>query len=775
MTAPGAAPTMPGTGPDALSRRGATLALGGAWLAFFLPHLVSGGVPFYRDQLVTLLPVRAWVRERLLAGELPEWFPHEALGMPLAGQLVSQTFHPLTWLLLPFEPATGLKLAMLVAWALGLAGAYRLARASPVPREAAVVAAVAFAFGGYALGQASNAVYALAHGTAPWALVVVQRLRRRQRVEELAMLALVFALVLLAGDVQGFGLCVGLGGALLWGAPRRAWGAYAAGVLLALALAAPEFLPSLVVSGESSRRAGEGSERFGREWAFSAWRLPELVVGGFVPDLVRNLVAKELLGEPRNGLWSTTLTMGASVLACLLAGLPGAWRRHALLVVGLGVAFWLSLGEAGGLWAVAARLLPPVGWFRYPEKYLSAVWVAGIVPTALGAAVLLDAGRRLLGAVAGAGGLLLALGAAAGRPGLLAPLLGERSAALTDPGVVRELSAAWERGLLVAGAALLVLALARVAAARVPLLLAAVAFGELWLANGHHFPLVDPGVLAEANPFADAAKASAPSGGRVVRAVNIAPVAISLGVTLDTHEAWVRATRRALVASTASLDGVAGFKPNLALVPLRLRHLQQRLREVPGALGQAGVCFATLGLGPPAPAQELAVDAEHGLRLARLPCEPRAAWVAAEPAVDRDAALRALAPGRRVTSWEGLDAAVPLAEGPVTWRRDDPEHVELEVASAGGGALVLRDLLFRGWSAEVDGAPARLQAVDGALRGLLVPPGRHVLTFRYAAPGLRAGLGLAWAALAGLAVAFAWSRRRRGSSVTGDVVARVDG
>lgn len=759
---------------DRVSRAAAALSLLASWVLFFFPHLTSSGVPFYRDQLVTLLPVRAWVRQRLLAGELPEWFPHEALGLPLAGQLVTQTFHPLTWLLLPFEPAQGLKLAMLAAYGLALSGAYRLARTLAVNREAAVSAAIAFAFGGYALGQASNLVYTLAYGTAPWALVAAARLGRRPCARAVIPVAVSLSLVLLAGDVQGFGLCVALGLALLRGAPWRAWGLYAGGVLLALVLAAPEFLPSLVVSGESMRRAGAASERFGREWAFSAWRLPELLVGGYIPDGVRNVLARELLGEPRSGLWSTTLTMGAVALACLGAGLGATKRRQPLLLVALGVGGWLALGEAGGLWTLAARLAPPVGWFRYPEKYLALVWLAAVAPVAFGASALLERGRRAALPLGGGSILLLALALLAGRPALVAALLGAKSPVLGELPVAEAVAAAWEKGLLVAGLALLALAAGLAFSTRVPMLLAAVLFGELLVVNGHHFPLVDPVVLEEPNPFAEAAKAAARPDGAVLRSVNTAPVTISLGVTLDTHEAWVRATRRALVASTASRDGVAGFKPNLPLSPARLTRLQQRLREVPGALGRAGVCFATLGTGPGAPARPLAVDAEHGLLLAALPCEPRAAWVSAEPVEDLDEALAALSPGRGPTSWEGLEAARPLVDGHVRWLRDEPEWVELEVDAAEAGALLLRDQFFPGWTAEIDGGAARLYPVEAAMRGVLVPAGRHRVAFRYVAPRLRAGLSISGLTLLGFAVALVVGAMRDRRSLTGDVVAGAD-
>jgi uncharacterized membrane protein YfhO len=48
-----------------------------------------------------------------------------------------------------------------------------------------------------------------------------------------------------------------------------------------------------------------------------------------------------------------------------------------------------------------------------------------------------------------------------------------------------------------------------------------------------------------------------------------------------------------------------------------------------------------------------------------------------------------------------------------------------------GGMLVLADTAFPGWQAEVDGRPARIHEVYGALRGVVVEAGTHRVEFRY--------------------------------------------
>ena len=47
------------------------------------------------------------------------------------------------------------------------------------------------------------------------------------------------------------------------------------------------------------------------------------------------------------------------------------------------------------------------------------------------------------------------------------------------------------------------------------------------------------------------------------------------------------------------------------------------------------------------------------------------------------------------------------------------------------GFLVLTDQYFPGWKAFVDGKETSIYKVDGLLRGVVVPEGRHMVEFKY--------------------------------------------
>jgi len=83
------------------------------------------------------------------------------------------------------------------------------------------------------------------------------------------------------------------------------------------------------------------------------------------------------------------------------------------------------------------------------------------------------------------------------------------------------------------------------------------------------------------------------------------------------------------------------------------------------------------------------------------------------------------------------------------------------VDSPHGTFVVLGETRSRGWRAEVDGAPTAIYPVDELFQGVAVPPGRHVIRWRFVSPGFFLGLGLAAAGVLLLVGTLVVSRRRR--------------
>lgn len=83
----------------------------------------------------------------------------------------------------------------------------------------------------------------------------------------------------------------------------------------------------------------------------------------------------------------------------------------------------------------------------------------------------------------------------------------------------------------------------------------------------------------------------------------------------------------------------------------------------------------------------------------------------------------------------------PLAEPSIV----SESYTGLDIACAGPGRLVVKDRNVPGWSAEVDGRPAKL---EGTLwREVQIPTGKHMVTFKYDPPGMTTGLVLSLLAI----------------------------
>ncbi len=123
-----------------------------------------------------------------------------------------------------------------------------------------------------------------------------------------------------------------------------------------------------------------------------------------------------------------------------------------------------------------------------------------------------------------------------------------------------------------------------------------------------------------------------------------------------------------------------------------------------------------------------------------------------------EAAVLTAALAARAASDAGSDVTPGADAGADTAiERDTPGSVTVATAGSAPALLVLADLAYPGWRAAVDGRAATVHTVDGVLRGVLVPAGRHLVTFRY-----RPTSWLAGAVLSVLAAALLVPYRRIG-------------
>ncbi|HUS17790.1 MAG TPA: hypothetical protein VM536_22570, partial [Chloroflexia bacterium] len=172
------------------------------------------------------------------------------------------------------------------------------------------------------------------------------------------------------------------------------------------------------------------------------------------------------------------------------------------------------------------------------------------------------------------------------------------------------------------------------------------------------------------------------------------------------------------------------------------------LEQVGGGLGEAGV-YANRAVLPRAwLVHHVEVGSDPMARVARL-YEPTFDW-------RTSALLGAPLPDGALPA-----GAVLTTTDTVSITRYAAEAVNLTTQSSAPALLVLSDQDFPGWEAQVDGRPAAILTADHALRGVLVPAGRHAVRFSYRPASVAGGAGLTGVGLVLLALL---CRPRLGSS-----------
>jgi Bacterial membrane protein YfhO len=200
------------------------------------------------------------------------------------------------------------------------------------------------------------------------------------------------------------------------------------------------------------------------------------------------------------------------------------------------------------------------------------------------------------------------------------------------------------------------------------------------------------------------------------------------------------------------------------------------------------VSFGDLGFGPGAPAEARVraerttrhLDEQRSLRLAfhdpvenvsiyeNINALARAFRVRqVEPTGSEESALTRLGDGfefRRaalvskadvtaVRAALGGDAAGAAGDeaGTALVRSETPGSMTIATGGPTAAVLVVTDLAYPGWRAVLDGREVPVLTVDGVLRGIVVPSGEHVVTFRYRPRSLLIGIALSVAALVAIA------------------------
>lgn len=730
---------------------------------------VYWGVP-----ITQFMPWRQVFLESLRAGEWPLWTAMLGLGAPLLANYQLAALYPPNWVLLFLPLDYGHNLLMVAHWVWTGVGMVALTRRLGYAPLGQTVSGLAFGLSQYVISRAWFYSINVTVAWLPWVIWAVegvwqQRGTPRAQLRAGLALALIWGMQLLGGHAQTTwytGLLAGVW--WLWrAASTRAWRGAIGNALtlvgaaaLAVGLAAAQLLPTAELLRQSPR-AEAANYDFVMQYSYSPWS----VLTWLAPDMLGNPARSEFLGYAAYwedatyvGLVPTLLALGA-----LLGALwPQAERRRVRLAVlaGLILTLVLALGKNTPVFPWLYAHVPTFAMFQAPTRMM--VWWVFALALLGGWAAdrwLEPRGRVLYWARLGLVGSL----GIAGLGGLAALALPE-----TQPNAEALRTVALACAVLgLNAAALAALALTRptsITPSWQAAVVAVLALDLLWANAG----LIPPGPTDTYTrppaviPALTTALDVTPGGARLY---SFPPDTQTLTYTPFTFKRFLPAeqvlqVRDDLAPNTSALYAVPTANNFDPLVSARYAEYMRILSDTRRVdlLNYANVAvinsarpfiWETVARGPSA-------------TFYRVPGTPHAAWVVAEARhatmpETAAAALRDITfnPATHVI----LENAPAFAEtasvsATVYALTRTANTVSVHLKSTGAGWLVLADLYYPGWQAELNGTPTPIYPANVALRAVRLPhAGDYHLSMRYAPASVGWGVALSLISLMGLLMA----------------------
>lgn len=636
------------------------------------PDLVNMELPRFQFQATE------WRHARF-----PLWNPHLWCGQPFLGQFTGAAY-PLNWLLAPLPFERGKIRRAVLHWYYvlihfqGALFAYWLCRDLKRSRAASLAAGLVFALGGFV----GSTDWPQVLNGAVWApavfLFLLRAARGERAVSSAALSGVCLGMAWLSGHHEApVYLTLAAAGAWLYFVAR---GAGSRKQLLGLAALALVF--TVLASGLQTVPGYEYG-KLARRWAGTpdpvAWNQP-------VPYSVHEHYSwppAALLGLVLPGrYWHVNPFVGVTALTLALLAVVAAWKKHPevrLMAVLALAALLYAMAALNVFHGMLYALAPLAGKARVPARAI-VIFNLAIAPlVAYGLDVLREdsSSRWLKRAVWLLAAVALGVFAVAGGMALAGRYDPQAASLWTGltAAVLAAVLAGW-RAQAISGRALSVS-------------LVLLCLLELGSASGANWPnLKDPNrtpLLAQLDAHDDIAAFLRAQPGPVRVAVNDQDVPYNFG---DWH-------------GIDTLGGyVAGVTANIFELGTHQPHVQDLLAVT-----------HTVSRQPTRPGQELVFSGASGVNVYRNP-----------GAVPRARIAHELASVSHLERCEG---------GRVEVLSMRPSRVVLKATAECRSMVVLADTAFPGWHACVDGHPAPIHEVYGALRGVVVEGGTHLIEMTY--------------------------------------------
>lgn len=710
-----------------------------------------------------------FLAESLHAGTTVFWNPYHFGGHPSIADPQSLIFQPafLAWAWLDPEPTMlafdVIVFSHLLAGALGIVG---IGHRQGWPAAASAVAAAVFMLGGPAAARLNHTGIIVCYGLLPCALLALDiALQKRSWIAGVAF-AVIASMIVLGRNQVALMLCLVLAAAaaghLVLAERRWQWvksrAALVAGIgAIVTALTSVPLLLTLQLATLSNRPAAS---------------LPDALDSSLHPANLASLLSANVFGAhvANFGYWGPSyltvptvaatddsfnyMFVGAAPVLCLLVlGVACGWLFRA------GQRFW-AIVLAVSLAFAFGRFTPLFGWvfehvpgFAYFRRPIDGIFVANIAIAMLtggllakysrGGALKLRPVAAVAAAVAAAGVITAAAAVAAvtGHTWLTLAEIGTALALMAAGGLLLWAAATLQRRMLATG------------------IIAAVAVGQLVAWNA-----------------ACRLNAEARSYYRVLEQASAEDVEALEILTQEIHHRHREGAR-----PRVEIIGLGGAWQNLAMVrhlevtngynPLRIgiydhyvtpgeANAAADARRFPATFSNYDCALArALGLeylvldrplealkGLPRIPKAEALFAGPKIWIYRLAgAQPRVKFTSTVVTTDLDATTTsgALRQEPRLELAMIDDDTPPrhilpasLAGNPPVYRPRiaswKPGRIEIDVDTAVAGVVVLNDIYYPGWVAEIDGEPVPVLRADVLFRAVEVPAGRHRVVFRFA-------------------------------------------
>ncbi len=172
-------------------------------LLYFYPVLLGQVVLAPGDGWAQNFGVRGLIGQLIRDGHLPIWNPYIFAGMPLMASIYGGAFYPPNWLFAVLPPGLAMNVVVITTYHLALIGTYLYARRIGIERLGALLAGIAFTFGGFMINHLAQTSRIAAAAWLPWVLLAIENLARGENAWKWTALgALFIALQFLAGEPQ---------------------------------------------------------------------------------------------------------------------------------------------------------------------------------------------------------------------------------------------------------------------------------------------------------------------------------------------------------------------------------------------------------------------------------------------------------------------------------------------------------------------------------------------------------------------------------------------